>query len=68
MRDFIESIGITLLITNLMNTEVVLSVLLSKFSFATSGKEVNWNMNDLATPNQKGDATTPTMPLTVIPL
>jgi len=62
--DFIELIGMT--DNHLLNPEVVLSVLLSKFSFATPGKEVTWNMNDLATPNQKGDAMIPTMPAKVI--
>ena len=49
-------------------TEVVLSVLLSKFRFALSDKEIAWGMNDLATPGEKGQGMTPTMPLKIIPL
>jgi len=47
-------------------TEVVLSVLLSKFRFASSGKEIAWAMYDLATPGEKGDGMTPAMPMKII--
>ena len=50
-------------------TEVVLSVLLSKFRFALpSEKEIVWEMNDVSVPIVKGHPGKPMMPLNVIPL
>jgi hypothetical protein len=48
-------------------TEVVLSLLLSKFQFALSD-EIVWVMNAITAPTIKGRADSPAMPLKVIPL
>jgi hypothetical protein len=57
----------TLLMNNLL-IEAVLSLLLSKFQFALSGKEIVWEMSGIAVPTVKGRPGIPTMPLKVIPL
>jgi len=45
-------------------TEVVLSVLLNKFRFSPSGKEIGWTMNGIAGPYVKGaDRTRPQLPI-----
>ena len=49
-------------------TEAVLSVLLSKFHFALTEKEIAWEMNDVTVPVVKGHPGKPMMPLNVIPL
>jgi hypothetical protein len=48
--------------------EAVLSLLLSKFQFALSDKEIVWEMGGVAIPTVKGRPGIPTMPLKVIPL
>ena len=49
-------------------TEVVLSLLLSKFQVALSDKEIVWEMSGIAVPTVMGRSGSPTMPLVVIPL
>ena len=49
-------------------TEVVLSLLLSKFQFALSDKQIVWEMGTIATPAIKGKLGIPMMPMKVIPL
>jgi hypothetical protein len=50
------------------DTEVVLSVLLSKFKFEMSDKEIVWEMSDLSVPTVKGQQGIRQMPLKIIPL
>jgi hypothetical protein len=57
-----------ILLTNNLLTEAVLSLLLSKFQFALSDKEIIWEMGVIAIPTVKGRPGIPTMPLKVIPL
>jgi hypothetical protein len=49
-------------------TEVVLSVLLSKFRFAPSEKEIIWEMHGLTRPTEKGHSHVARLPLRVIAL
>jgi len=46
----------------------VLTVLLSKFRFAPSGKEIVWEMSNLSVPAEKGHPGETKMPMKVIPL
>jgi hypothetical protein len=48
-------------------TEVVLSLLLSKFQFALSD-EIVWVMNAITAPTVKGKPDSPALPLKVVPL
>jgi hypothetical protein len=57
-----------ILLSNNLLTEAVLSLLLSKFQFALSDKEIIWEMSGIAIPTLKGRSGIPTMPLKVIPL
>jgi hypothetical protein len=49
-------------------TEVVLSLLLSKFRFAPSEKEIIWEMHGLTSPTEKGHSRVARLPLKIIPL
>ena len=49
-------------------TEVVLALLLSKFKFASLGKDIVWEMSAITLPAIKGRPGIPTMPLKVVPL
>ncbi|KAF8237919.1 cytochrome P450 [Tricholoma matsutake] len=51
-----------------LEMKVVLSVLLSKFRFALSDKEIVWEMSFISVPTIKGHPQIPTMPLRVTPL
>jgi hypothetical protein len=53
---------------NVLSTEVVLSVLLSKFRFALSEKEIVWEMSNITIPTEMGHPGVSRMPMTVIPL
>ncbi|KAF8237924.1 cytochrome P450 [Tricholoma matsutake] len=51
-----------------LEMKVVLSVLLSKFRFALSDKEIVWEMSTISAPTIKGHPQVPAMPLRVVPL
>lgn len=49
-------------------TEVVLSLLFSKFQFAMTDKEIVWELNAIAAPTTKEKPGEPMMPLKLTPL
>jgi hypothetical protein len=59
--------SICFVVTDLF-AEVVLSLLLPKFQFALSDKNIIWKMGGIVIPVIKGGSGIPTMPLKVIPL
>ncbi|KAK7452176.1 hypothetical protein VKT23_012279 [Stygiomarasmius scandens] len=48
-----------------LEMKAILAMLLAKFKFSPSNKEVFWEMNAIATPNVKKGSKTPVMPLVV---
>ncbi len=48
----------------LIISEVVLCLLLAKFTFEPSGKKITWNLSNVRFPTV-GDSPTPSMPLKV---
>jgi hypothetical protein len=62
----VAHLSICFVMTDLL-TEVVLSLLLSKFQVALSD-EIVWVMNAITAPTVKGKPDSPALPLKVVPL